>query len=178
MIPIPIPLKVTGTSFMVFHSVCPSNFLCLLCSFFSFIIDIVLFVLSQCFLFPLFLCISWCGGNVLLVMFQFTFKSLDCIGWIEWMLLLLSLLHRIDFVDVLLLMPIPYSFWATFQSVIINQNFLFASWLSIVTISSSWWNSWRFFAVGQLIHLLFQGLTLKTVLLAISLIQLNLLMQS
>ena len=71
-------------------------------------------------LFALFFCVSWCGGNVLLVMFQFTLKSLDCIGWFEWIRLLLSLLYRIDFVDVFLLcLNIPYFLLAKVQDVLL-----------------------------------------------------------
>ena len=80
-------------------------------------------------LFALFFCVSWCGGNVLLVMFQFTLKSLDCIGWFEWIRLLLSLLYRIDFVDVFLLMPKYTLFFVGYSSrcpfVQIDLDFLF-----------------------------------------------------
>ena len=50
--------------------------------------------------------------------------------------------------------------------------------LTCLLISSSCWAAWWFFVFGQLIHLLFQCLTLKTLLLANFLIQLDLLMQS
>ena len=132
----------------------------------------------------------------LLVTFQFTLKSLDCTGWIR---LLLSLLYRIDFVDVFLLIPKYTLFLVGYSSrcpfVEIDLDFLFRVLFVMNHKTSMSILIFECFVPYAMFHCLlvlpkFIPLTLLKMMLffmnllllvecqSISLIQLNLLMQS